>query len=365
MTASVPVFPQYPAQFFVRAGEVVKGLTAQNVGATAMFASSRGAQLIPCFTPGDLSVPIAASATAYFKFRTQPRYQAFNRIWTLLGRSDANVVQQVTVAAPISGGTDRVYYAGTTRDNIAPFAYNEFLAAQSASTTTLTFKVANASGANFFIDSIGCFEAPRLNLDLSVSADGAVDLQTLSHRQPIYEATAKSLKGVSEAIVVARDAARRVGMFQHAWPIITGSELTQVFNTTSTSPIKIFETAAGTGVARTPFFLGRRMRRSSISGADVLTINVAVLGHVTGGSGDVIFTMANGATTTLNVTTSGATFGGTGAGSWTAGTIDIDTEDLAASDGLLGSTWDSCTIEARKNTSGTLYIAAISMWEGT
>ncbi len=363
MSAIVPTVAGYPAEFFVRGGMSIKSLTMQDVAKLLHWSIGRGGQLIPCYSP---NYAIPALRTARFKFRVQPRYQAYSRIWTIGTRTiSASGSLEYKVATP-SGGTQKTYNAlsGYTANN--PILHYHDLSAQSSAETEISIDIENANASGTItVESIGCFDVPRLDLALA-AYDYGVDVETLGHRQPIfYDDDGKGISSLATTSAEAFGLAHRTGMFHHAWPIVGDAGvygISAAKTVTATAYDPVFKSAAG--ATRAAPQLARKERRDGAAGYTLKTINVGVLGAVTGGSGDVRFTMTNGATVTLNVTATATAFGGTSAGTWVTSTINVTTEDASTANGLRAAAWDLATIEARKNTSGTLYIAGVSMWGG-
>ena len=360
MTAIVPMIPSYPAEYFVRGGSTVKSLTMQDAAKTLMWAIGRGGQLVPCYSP---SYSLASGATARFKFRVQPRYQAFSRLWTVTARgASGNAGLSFNTAVP-AGGSAKYHNTGVTRAGVSPVIHYHHLSSQSSSETELSIDIDNDGAVGLVIESIGCFEIPRLELALGAS-DYGVDVETLAHRQPIYDGAGKSVGGLYDTANAAFNIAQRNGMFHHAWPIITsGAGTTSATrNITSTSYVTLWSSAGG--VTRTAPQLARKRDRDGVSGYDLRSVAVGALAAVSGGTGNVRFTMTNGSSIELTISSTDTTFGGTSAGSWQTDSVSVDAEDLNSSNGLRDSTWDLATIEAKKNTSGTLYLASVSMWGG-
>lgn len=349
MTARVVITPQYPSEAAVRCAAPVSARTWQNVAQNVNYALGHGMQIVPLHTPQTGATSVPKNNSREFHFRVEPRAQALARIWSVVVQPSGTGRGEYTITAPAGTGTAVVAYA-SDRDTMAPVTYTEYLSAQSAAETEISIRIAvgnEATDQDLQVMAIGCFEVPRAQLAMS-STDYGVDIETCGHRQPIYDATSAyvSISGVSSSLYQARQSCRR-SLLQQSY----GSDTTTAWSTASTSYVDVTEGAVP--MLNRYLYNGDNQRPARFK---------VYCRHSAGGvSCSVRLTMSRSAGTTT------ATFTPTTSFAWwpaTAGSIDIDAEDMSSSDGLRSSTFDNARIEAKLDSaSGTFYIGAVSVWE--
>lgn len=349
MTARVIVTPQYPSEAAVRCAAPVSARTWQNVAQNVNYALGHGMQVVPLHTPQTGSMSVPKNSNREFHFRVEPRAQAMARVWSIVAQPSGVGRGQYTITAPAGTGTSVVAYA-SDRDTMSPVTYVEYLSAQSAAETDLSIRIAVANAAadqDLQVLAIGCFEIPRSQLAQNAT-DYGVDIETLGHRQPIYDATSAyvSVSGVSSSLYQARQSCRR-SFLQQSY----GSDTTTAWSTTSTSYADVTEGAVP------------MLNRYLYNGDNQRPARFKVYArHSAGGvSCSVRLTMSSSAGTTTATFTPGTSF------AWwpaSAASIDIDAEDMDDSDGIRSGVFDNARIEAKLDSaSGTFYIGAVSVWE--
>lgn len=319
----------------IQSGAPVRGITWGAVARAVNFLNGSPRALIPHCSP---NVTLAvADGVQTLSFRVFPSYQATHRLWLAVlepTAQDEAIGTEFEFTDP-SGGTATWRCIGTAGP-FAPKAFRhvETVSSRTTSETTLAPTFESIAGTHV-LGRLACFELPRPELAVDAN-DLGLELGSFRARHWIYDATGRSLGGLPEALAGALSRGRR-HMFQWARPATAAL----AFSTTSTSYTSV--------LTYTPELLERYL----YNGDTTPTIEVRVLAWVTGGTGDVAVTMANG---DLNAVAISAT-----TPTWTSITgLNVRAEDLSASDGRRTSA-DLATIQARKNTSGTIYVAGIGI----
>ncbi len=296
----------------------------------ANWLNGSGAELVPTSTVAGI---MAGSQTRVFNFRAYTREQAIERVWTLMVRADAaSAFESITIKAPASTGTAMTVSVSAGRDTSQPIIYREILSTQTSAVTNLSIEVTTSlPSIDFFItvDSIACTELARPLL-AEDTTDNGVNTETERPRERIYGVLHASATGVVNASLTD---IRRVGLYH--W---SGAGVT----TTSTSYVDL--------VALPVPVLAPLLTSGQTTGS----VYWSAYAKVSGGSGDVRLSY-HSTTDSVNVTATSF--------AWTTPrAISIDCEDMTTADGRRAAAWDTVLPSVRKNTSGTMYIDAVSVW---
>lgn len=321
MTAIVPeTCPLATATGIVNA-DPVRGVTWQDIGASANHLLGRGGVLIP--TTCLYGTTIAKGATATYQVAIFPRYQATHRMWTFGLAPSGGAQASVTFTDPSGGTTSREV---TDRTPPRVYTHLETISGRTAAEDqkTFTIAVAGASVADCQPLTIGCYEIARPELALDAS-DLGVDLAGLYGGLPIYAATGKSIGGVIDGIEAAVSTAKRNGI------LYVLAQSGDPFSFTTTSYV---DPLSGTSIE----VLERQKYRSET----VRAMSVSAYG-LTGATTtmDVRISAANGDSLVLSWT-AGDT------GSWKSGTLDLSVEDLSHATG--GATSDQIVVAGKRTT---------------
>lgn len=298
-----------------------------------------GSVLIPWHAP---MTSIAASGSKTYQYRVWPRHAATHRAWCVSIVATTSTPGSATVT--LGGGTS----TGFLFSDAAPRTVRiiEELSSQSASesTASLTATLGATTGAK--VVGVSCWELPRPSIamptgpafDLTAS-DAGLDQTVARPGLPVADDYQGLGVGyISHVLDSLRDETRRPGL-------IAGAPFA---SSTSGTFAAVF--AAPTVV------LGRFLYRGQLSSTMQLASFVRTSDATT--SGELRFTMASGAVTTLG-------FSGTTATTLIRGQIAIDAEDLTASDGRRSSRDDTCTVELRRSAgAGTVYVDTLTGGEG-
>ncbi len=294
----------------------------------ANWLNGSGAQLVPTSSVAGL---MGGTTTRVFHFRALTREQAIERVWTLMIRS-TDPVAAVTIKAPASTGTPMTVSVSSGRDTSQPIIYREILSAQSSAVTSLSIEVTGLLASIDYIinvDSISCTELARPIL-AEDTTDNGVNTETERPRERIYGVLHASATGVVNASLTD---IRRVGLYHWAGEGVT---------TTSTSYVDL--------VALPMPVLAPLLTSGQTTGS----VYWSAYAKVSGGSGDVRLSY-HSTTDSVNVTATSF--------AWTTPrAISIDCEDMTTADGRRAAAWDTVLPSVRKNTSGTMYIDAVSVW---
>jgi hypothetical protein len=340
MSALVPPYRVAIRTADVLAGASVRGPTWIDCAHLANWVLGRGANVLPGCAP----IASLAPATDYaLKWRVKPNYQAVERFWWLHIQSTANDPSDVDITIPDTGAAE-TRRAQVDANAAWPVEVREVLSAQSAAEAELTAKLNIADGGDLY--GIGAWEIPRAELVF-----GGTDLGS----EPSYLFPGSPIAATPLAGIVAATAddsvGRRASLVQWAVPVTAGGSTTTAFAFSTTSATWVDIWALPVPV------LARKLGRSDTTG----TITAKVLAWASDGStgGDVRLSGSRagaGSSTTIGSTTTPT---------WSAAfTLDVDADDLTASDGRRSSAWEELDVQIQRTSgSGTLYVASASIWE--
>lgn len=342
-----------------RAGLAVRGQTWHRAGEASNWLAGRGTQLIP----GGFGFTTSGTSRHELYWKAQPRYQALQRMWCidmqpvpqLSGDSWPYEVQStVLIEIPIGTSQRTLTISGAGESRANTFGVLQSLTSQSSSEATLSMGITRSAGDECIIRSISCWEVPRPVLAEAGSDQGA-DLAKLISGQP---GLADSIAPIVDGTNTQYGLLPRRHLLQWSVPGLVGGSASTAFARATTS------TSWGTYVLETGIpVLVRKDARGDTTG----NLTARIHAWCSTGTGEVrLSTTSGGASTasTVSVTSPGTT------GSPNYTTISYadgaDCEDLASADGrqtAASPAWDTVNVEFRKITSGTIYVAGISIWE--
>lgn len=360
MTARVVMLPTIPEVTQIVTGRAVRAPTYRDLAHLNNWLMGRGGQLIPATYCGDT----LTAGTAYeFQFRVRPRYPATSRLWTIYARS-ASTTRTSTLAVEIpSGGTSRSYQVRGVRylesgrpTHAQPIRYVHRAAGRSAAEATATIKL-TPSVENCIIESIACVEIPRDRLN-TTDADYGQDAEQCVVEAPIWGSFNDGLQDMLRNFDGSEDIGARNGFFQWAVPYTAGGSETTTFAPSISG-------TSGSLFPLSPIILARAttLDNATTAAATTAAVSFRVLCKVTSGvTGTVTVTMTSGDSTTVSSINST---------SWTwwpstasaAATVDVDTTDMTAADGRRSTRWDEAAWTFSASGEGSLWVAAVSMFE--
>lgn len=323
------------AESLVRVAAPVSSRTWQASAYLANFLRGKGACLVPWCTP-ERAVTVLTSET--FRFRVKPRNTAVQRVWMVLLRTTTPSGLIGVLRAPPSTGTPLVITPTTSLDARIPVVYVEDLASKSNSEgeIAIEFGVTNAQAGNVIVEGIACYEQDRPILTMD-STDYGVDVVTCAAAQPMYDGDYASFGGIMDSL--ANSDARRVGI----WHWTVGASALAARSTASYADLLALSVPG----------LARKLARAATTG----TVKWSVYAKMSSaGTGLVRLTSSHsGISDVMSVTSTSY--------AWTtARTVSIDCDDMSASDGRQGSSWDDLMVSFQGDGTRTLTIQSISIW---
>ncbi len=355
MSGIVPSYRGQVATADLRAGLGVRAFGWRDVAALNNWTLGTGAQLIPNYCP---NITLNKTTEYTFQWRTRPRIQAFDRLWSIgIEVTSGNASSTATIEIPdaATAVTRIIHRFSATRRARVPFQVQHALSSQSASEEVLSMSI-KCDQIDSAIRWIGCRELPRLTLETDTT-DYGTDLSRLSPGQPILNS---QLTRVFASNADSTLIGRRASLLQWGVPSHTGGlsgTVTTAFaaSTTSSTFQNLFH--LGTPVlARRGYWASPLPTKGTVTGKILTWVTV-------GGAGEVKFTTDQSGADTTPTSVTGASYE---APKWTdAHSINIHNEDLDSADGrqtAASPVWDLLQVKYRA-TSGTIYVAAVSVWE--
>lgn len=338
MTISVGARREHFALGDIITAAPARGITQQQLAQQVNHVLARGTELVA----GHVVNKTLTAGTAYrFSYRIQPRFQAVERVWSI----DARCAESpATISVSIDGGSAVVRPAtnelSTTTLPVTIVQKNSQSSAEATTTLDIT-----PGGKDVTIWSISCMEVPRPIFDDGTSEDGT-EVGGFTAGQP---AAKSAFTNLVDVLSDGSKIGRRCTLSHWGVPHNAGGSPTTTFAVaiTSTSYVDIWHSS---------LWLPALDRK--IGPADTTAVvAVKLFAWVTGGTGD--FQVITDAGTSSGVSISSTTPAITSAASAT-----LDCEDLESADGrqtAASPDFDEIRIQARKNVSGTLYIAGRSV----
>lgn len=345
MVTSVEVPRDFPwlSPTGIASGQPVRALLWGRAAHAINWLLAAGVQCIPQFASPDAQV--AAGATATYHVMLVQTQQAKYRMWLVSVRADSPPGTLSLTFTDASGGphTYTVTAPAPTADTddlkeIGPIF--ETITSRTAGIVAATFSIASAASSTkaTVVEDISCFEMPRGRLNNDATDQGLAPSTILGSDSP-GPITAGDGYSSLGAIIQAHYAAFKA---QPRTLFVWARPANQGVPTTSAT----FEALFIEG----PPCLGTKLYRTSTTIAMTVYAYVRTSASTTG---ELRVTMTNGSTTAIAIPTSTA-------GAWVSGTVNIDCEDLTASDGRRASRDDIATIELRRvSGAGTVYLETV------
>ena len=343
MALTVPESRLDLTQADVASSDTLRALTWVDAVRQHNWLAGRPVSVVPSYRPGVL---FFNDANDYY-FRTKPRYQDTRYVLKLRLSHDGASPGTAQVTLPVGGTTYTLSARPRSSGNPIEYELPFDLASQGTTETSLSFRVEPDDAGNYDIEACSIEAAPRVFL-VDDGSDLGLDRLRFNHRAPI---TANDLAKLLARTNELRAAARRVGMWHHAW----GSGLP--FSTTSGAGVNAFGTAGGNSISL--------LARSLYDGDTTRTLSWAVRGYCSDGT--------TSADVELNASTSGGNDvisipTGTTAAAWMATSTSafaVNVEDNTEADGLPSSAHDEVDVTVTRTAgAGTVFIESISIWEG-
>ena len=321
----------------IQNGAPVRGITWAAVARAINYANGSARTLIPHHSSWGV-VDDESDTWGPVKFKVFPSYQATHRLWVATVEPVTQVDPPPTVIefTDPSGGVATWRTSGTAGP-AAPrtFEHVETVTSRTTAETELSVSVALTGDTDGWI-SLACFELPRPQLAIDAN-DLGLELGSFQGGHWIYDATGRSLGALPEALAGALSRGRRT-LFQWAVPATNAG----AFQTSSTSYVDVCGD-----------FYPEVLERFLYSGETAPTCTARVLAWVSGGTGDVsITTGAGSVSTSVSATTP----------TWHTLSPAVNAEDMSTADGRRGGSADTVRVQARKNTSGTIYVASVGLF---
>lgn len=361
MATNVPIFPPKPDGTAPRTVGIATAAPVRgtkqwvSMGKLANYVGGRGSTLVATNNPR-ATIPLDGN-THTFRYYVWQSAQTARRIWVVwlewdtAGAGYIDFTNNPTIS--LNGATadevrvtwgadDGAFYAG-----FVPVILVEDITSPSGGEQEVTIAITNVVGSqtDIAVRGIACYEMPRPEIEQGTTEYG-VDWSTSLPGQPIQEQTAASTLGQSvggvRAFVANRldEAGRRCALFH--WAVDTS----QAF------------TGAGTAMFDNEDEMPL-LARNRLPTDTTRTVTAAVYVRASDGTtdGNIVLT-TTGSGNSVSLPVSGTSWG------WVTGTLDVDAEDLSASDGRRSSRFDQIDVVlARANGTGTLQVAGISIGE--
>lgn len=303
------------------------------LGGLANFCQGHGGHQIPWTAIGYTTV---GGTSDIFNFRFRPKPSTVARVWRFNLRAEGTGA----VATVTCGSATAVDISPPTAIEARRESYTVVETLSAKPTAAVDVGGAGitvaAAGGDIVLESVSMYESTRKVLDEDTK-DYGVDLASLRSRQPIADLSYQSIGGVCDAY---KNIDARRSFFHYSTPdsdpLLPGS----------TSDTNLFAL---------PIPCAPAIPTTGDTTAAVLCVARA---KVTGGTGTVKFVGSeSGNTLTLNVTAT--SFG------WVTGSLTIETEDLAVTDGRQSNAWEMITINAADPAAQTTSVSHLGIYRTT
>jgi hypothetical protein len=338
MAARVVEIPNWMLYGEVMSAKPVRGHGWTQAAIALNWLLGRGGTLIPWTWVGDT---VSAGTTETLRFTIYPRYQATHRAWlfTALAATSA----RVTFTDPSGGSTafdivDDVVEDPDNDDLMTPRMHVETITSRVDVATHVEVTIENdaASATSATLLSIACFELPRSSL-LADATDHGVEQASLVGGMPIFTAQSMSLGGVQLAIDEALSVARRPAHIQMARFAGNGEiEITGAGSSLFEADVPVLERFlyAGETTVSVPIWIYTR--------SDV------------GANGTIDVALDSGSSHQFIIP-------GGDTGTWRTASVPVHVEDLSASDGRRGGTWDKVNVSGAVLGVGSMYLESFML----
>lgn len=316
----------------VRSGDPIRGALWAPVGSALGFALGSPRTLIPWCSPD--WVMWSTDGTQTLSFRAFPSIQATHRMWKVViaDTAEDELASGVVTFTDPSGGSSTLNLDSGAR----VLTHVETVVSRTSAEATLSVTV-SLSKDFCLVAGISCVELPRRELAVD-AIDLGIESASLVGGAPILGGvTGHSLGAIPDALSAALVRGRR-HIVQWARPATTAD----AWSTTSSSYVDT--PVAGLEILERHLYAG--------DGSGAAAAAVRALAWVSGGTGDLEIATAVG-TETIAISATSPT--------WVSGTLPIDTEDMTTADGRRSAA-QVLTVQARKNSGGTLYLAGIGVF---
>jgi len=309
------------------------------VGADLINSLRMGGGQLVCATSINHTVTSGSNHT--MRFRVWPRATNTRAVWVVyMSSTSATSIATVTLTGdtdtgvfPVAQQVTTVSFPFTTL-SIAPVPVifeEDHSAISGTLPTEMTLDVA-AADANVLIQSVACFEVPRLR---AVVGGGDLVAGNVAPGFAITDDDEHALSGIATA---AEDWSSTIIRKAFDWYSATPFEnATTTFESVFVLPPRVLMPRMGTA--------------AGVTGA----IRWAALVGNAGGSSEVRATAESGATSTLSAAS--------GAAAWVSGTLTVDREDLTTdAGGQSGRDYgDAITFDVRRVSGGTAQLYGLAM----
>ena len=308
--------------------------------------AGRGRVLVPAFKPAVAGKTSVGQYT--YAIYLVPSYQTLVRQWRVSARVDGELKMDVNSGAIQSTKYDMFEFPDIPSSEPArSIQLEEVLSSQSASELEydlqLTATVAGThTSADFEVDSIECYEVPRVVIAETGTENGA-RLSPFRSTQPVTAAAFANMYAGSQDVDIGRRVHFHTALPYKKAGIVSTSYCTTI---TSTSFVDLFDVAKSC-VARKIYNDGNAYT------ACTLRIHC----WVDAGTAEVRVTTAEGTSSTITISAT--------APEWSAVISDVNVacEDFTEDDGLPAAGYDDVQVEVRKITSGSFYISGTILYE--
>lgn len=346
MTAArVPVYRAQPVPGPIVVGRPVSHAAWRDTWVNSHYVLGGGRQIVPWFSP---NVTIAAGANHTLRFRVRGSYAAVMRRWSVMAIAPGKSgTPEIILTMPAGGVSATARVFGAFRETQGVAHVDELLTGVSSAEVEASINIA-VSDSDAAILGVGCVEYPRLSLALSAvgeTGDDGVDPDTVRPGEDLQTAAYKSIEGVVEAQANSLKSLRR--------------HLIQWARAESTAEAKAY----ASGWADHFLLPIPALGELPYSGDTAVTVHARVLAATTaGGGGEFRFNTVSGGTAVATITgIAGTTFAWYPSTAGAPASFTIHAEDLATADGRRGAAWETIQGQGQR-TSGTLYVAAVSVW---
>lgn len=294
-----------------------------NLGQLANWLAAKGACIVPDTRLADPG--LSSGSVVTYRFRVRTRATALQRVWLIRvsGSSFAPGVPSFRFRIPAGTGTWRS----------AASVYTEDVASPGAGLAELSIDLEVAK--DLHPHSITVYEQDRASLDTSTGE--GVDVASLRSGQPIAAGiTGVSVGGIYDVPIDPR----RSGLAHLAYGIAGSSAGASKSGSgyTSLTPLPLM-------------MLAQRRRQGATTGDVYVTAYARMTGA---GTGHIRITrVRDSAQTVIDVT-------GTSWGWTTPVAVPVDCDDMSATDGLRGNSFDGLTVEIEGAGTSTLELQTVS-----
>lgn len=320
-----------------RVGAPVRAQTWYDVARLAHWVSGRGQVVIPTHRVG----MVLDNVSETLRYYTPGSGRAMYRAWLLRLRSVSDATGATGTISINGGGTISYYVEDDGRYIYAPRVIIEEVTPDDTEAEA-TFEITSDTtyGVATRVESLGCFEVPRVALERT-AADCGISLDSIFARRPIFNdgnsppesSLASIVQSVHEMTVATP--LRRIGHIgQWGYPLVTAS-------------------AGPVDLHLAPY---RLVPRKDRVGATTQTLRARVYGFQAAGTGEWrVVTTSGGASSWVTLPTSAA---------WSDEIdFDMNCEDQSTTDGQPSGGYDDVTFQVQSDGANDVTIYGRSCYE--